>query len=89
MNRELSGIVGLEMEITRREGKYKLNQNRSREDRESVVRALEVEGDPLQSEVAALMRETLDLDVPPPRLGAPRRLKATSRALPQDPTRGC
>ncbi|HVZ38021.1 MAG TPA: FMN-binding negative transcriptional regulator [Candidatus Kapabacteria bacterium] len=35
-----SGIVAFEIELTRIEGKFKLNQNRSQADREAVIRAL-------------------------------------------------
>jgi transcriptional regulator len=48
-------IVGFEIPITRLEGKLKLSQNRSREDRESVVAALREYGDAGGIAVAALM----------------------------------
>lgn len=35
------GVVGFEIEITRLEGKFKLSQNRSEEDRRRVIRALQ------------------------------------------------
>ena len=35
------GVVGFEIEITRLEGKFKLSQNRSQEDRQGVIQALE------------------------------------------------
>jgi transcriptional regulator len=56
---ELKGIVGFEIPIERLEGKFKLNQNRSIEDREGVVRALEGSSHPAEREVARLMREQL------------------------------
>ncbi len=59
MEVELKGIVGFEIPIDRLEGKFKLNQNRSREDRESVVRALEHSESFDEREVARLMRESL------------------------------
>jgi transcriptional regulator len=37
---QVKGIVGLEMEIERLEGKWKMSQNRSEADREGVVRGL-------------------------------------------------
>lgn len=52
----IRGIVGFEMPITRLEGKFKLNQNRSEADRESVVAALEQSGDPMSVALAAQMR---------------------------------
>lgn len=53
----LKNIVGFEIEISRLEGKRKLSQNRSREDREGVVAGLRAQGDPLGIAVAALMRD--------------------------------
>jgi len=60
MDSELKGIVGFEIPIDRIEGKFKLNQNRSVEDREGVIRALEGSAHPDEREVARLMREQLD-----------------------------
>jgi transcriptional regulator len=54
---ELQAIVGFEIPIDRLEGKFKLNQNRSVEDREGVIRALEKSPHPDEREVARLMRE--------------------------------
>jgi transcriptional regulator len=59
VDEELPGIVGFEIPIDRIEGKFKLNQNRSREDQEGVVAALEKSLDPAEREVARLMRENL------------------------------
>lgn len=56
---ELKGIVGFEIPIDRLEGKFKLNQNRSVEDREGVIRALEKSTHADEREVARLMREPL------------------------------
>ena len=56
---ELKGIVGFEIPIDTLEGKFKLNQNRTRADQEGVVRALETSSDPTEREVARLMRENL------------------------------
>ena len=55
---ELKGIVGFEMPISRIEGKWKLNQNRSKKDREGVIEALNK--DPLTREVAEEMRKGLN-----------------------------
>jgi transcriptional regulator len=59
MDAEMKGIVGFEIPIERIEGKFKLSQNRSREDQEGVVRALETSEDAEAREVARLMRERL------------------------------
>jgi transcriptional regulator len=50
----LPAIVGFEVVVERLEGKFKLSQNRGREDIAGVAAALEREGQP---ELAALMRE--------------------------------
>lgn len=59
VDEQLDYIVAFEMTIERLEGKFKLNQNRSRSDREGVVRALAGSDDPLKREVAELMRAHL------------------------------
>ncbi len=51
----LPGIVAFEIPIARIEGKWKLSQNKSRADRDSVKAALERSGDPLVRGVAAAM----------------------------------
>jgi transcriptional regulator len=48
-------IVGFEIPISRLEGKFKLNQNRSAADRRGVISALQRSGDPLGMAVAELM----------------------------------
>ena len=53
----LRGIVGLDIAVTRLEGKYKLSQNRPAGDRPAVIAALEAQGDPEGEAVARLMRE--------------------------------
>ena len=53
----LQAIVGFEIAIDRLEGKFKLSQNRRREDVEGVAAALEAQG---QEELARLMREHAD-----------------------------
>jgi len=57
---ELAGIVGFEIELTRLEGKFKMNQNRSRADQESVVHALSDSPHADEREIARLMRERLE-----------------------------
>ncbi len=51
----LGGIVGLEIEITRLDGKFKLSQNRSGEDHARVQAALAASGAAEPQRVAALM----------------------------------
>ena len=53
----LKGIIGLDIAVSRLEGKYKLSQNRPAVDRPRIVAALERRGDPDALAVAALMRE--------------------------------
>jgi transcriptional regulator len=53
----LRGIVGLDIAVTRLEGKYKLSQNRPTADRPRVVAALEAQSDADARAVARLMRE--------------------------------
>jgi transcriptional regulator len=52
----MKAIVGFEIEITRIEGKFKLGQNRTREDREKMMRSLEAGGDPDSVRLAEFMR---------------------------------
>jgi transcriptional regulator len=53
----LKGIVGLDVAVTRLEGKYKLSQNRPAADRPLVIAALERRNDADSLAVARLMRE--------------------------------
>ena len=53
----LKGIVGLELAVTRLEGKFKLSQNRPAADRPRIVAALEQRDDPDSRAVADLMRD--------------------------------
>ncbi len=53
----MPAIVGLEISITRLEGKYKLSQNRSETDQQRVIEALSASDYPPDQQVAALMRE--------------------------------
>lgn len=55
----LQGIVGFEMEIGRIEGKFKLGQNRSRQDQLGVLARLESSADPQAQALAALARAQL------------------------------
>ncbi|NWJ45730.1 MAG: FMN-binding negative transcriptional regulator [Chloroflexi bacterium] len=56
MQNMVKGIVGIEIEITRLEGKYKMSQNRGESDRSGVIRALEGSTDPLVAEVSDIMK---------------------------------
>ena len=56
---QLAGIVGLEITITRVEGKAKLSQNRSEDDRRGVVAGLLTEEHYEAAEVAAAMEPDL------------------------------
>jgi transcriptional regulator len=53
-------IVGLEISVTRLEGKLKLGQNRSRADREGVIAELRQRGDEASAAVADAMQAALD-----------------------------
>jgi transcriptional regulator len=55
--RMLRLIVGFEIEVTKLEAKFKLNQNRTREDQENVIASLEKADDTAVSGVARLMKE--------------------------------
>jgi len=50
-------VIGLDIAVTRLEGKYKLSQNRPAADRPSVIAALEAQSDPESHAVARLMRD--------------------------------
>ncbi|WP_144108972.1 FMN-binding negative transcriptional regulator [Paraburkholderia sp. BCC1886] len=52
----LKAIAGVEIELTRIEGKFKLNQDRSAADRHGVIAALETQGRCDTQALAALMR---------------------------------
>lgn len=51
----LKGIVGVEIEITRLEGKLKLSQNRNATDRRNVIAALAQSASPADRELSAYM----------------------------------
>jgi len=53
----LKGIIGLDILVTRLEGKHKLSQNRPAADRRGVIAALEAQTDPESHAVARLMRD--------------------------------
>lgn len=58
---QINYIVAFEIPIERLEGKFKLNQNRSRTDQQGVMRALSDSSDPLKHEIAQLMAENLKM----------------------------
>jgi transcriptional regulator len=53
----VKSIVGIEIPLSRIEGKWKMSQNRSTEDRAGVVAGLEASDDPTQRAMAELVRE--------------------------------
>jgi transcriptional regulator len=53
----LNGIIGVEIAVSRLEGKFKLSQNRPAADRPRIIAALEERGDADSQGVAQLMRE--------------------------------
>ena len=52
----LKGIVGVEIEVSRLEGKFKLSQNRPAADRPRIIAALEARADVESRDLATLMR---------------------------------
>ena len=56
--RRLAGIVGIDIRVTRLEGKFKLSQNRSEADRVRVMAALEASGHADDAALARLMAAT-------------------------------
>ena len=57
---QLRGIVGVEVTLTRVEGKAKLSQNRSQADRAGVVTGLRRDGRPDEQDVAERMAQALE-----------------------------
>ncbi len=55
---KMKGIVGLRIQITRLEAKFKLSQNRSQPERENIIIELRKRGDENSSRVASAMTET-------------------------------
>jgi transcriptional regulator len=58
----MKGIVGFVMDIERIEGKFKLSQNRSREDQRRVVERLWASPDPVERALGELSKHHLGLD---------------------------
>jgi transcriptional regulator len=59
IERQIKGIVGIEVAIERIEGTRKLNQNRSAADRAGAIAGLTASGDPASLAVAAAMSEAM------------------------------
>jgi transcriptional regulator len=60
IDKQLRGIVGLELAVTRWIGKWKVNQNRSAADRAGVVSGLRAIGDATARAMADVVEERLD-----------------------------
>lgn len=58
VHKEMKGVVGFSVEVTRIEASYKLSQNRNDEDHANIVHELEGRGDQSSSEVAKAMKLT-------------------------------
>jgi transcriptional regulator len=56
VQKEMNGVVGFEVDVTRVDAGYKLSQNRNDEDHENIIRELEGRGDDNSIEVAKAMR---------------------------------
>ena len=56
----MTGIVGIEIVVQRLEGKWKMSQNRTPEDRRAVVEGLRVRGGSMDSAVARLVEQRLE-----------------------------
>ena len=59
VQRQLGGIVGIEIPLARLEGKWKMSQNRTAEDRAGGVAGLRAAGDPASLALADLVAESL------------------------------
>lgn len=68
--RMIAGIVGIAMPVERLEGKFKLSQNRSPEDRQRVMTALSSSAHSGDQELAAFMQDNEDIVFPERRGGA-------------------
>lgn len=60
IDRQLKAIVGIEIRLTRLDGKWKMSQNRPAADREGVAGGLEALGDEESRDVAGLVRASRD-----------------------------
>lgn len=57
VHKEMNGIVGFAVDVTRIDAGYKLSQNRNDADHENIIRELEERGDEQSAGVAKAMRE--------------------------------
>jgi len=57
VQKEMNGVVGLAVDVTRIDAEYKLSQNRNDEDHENIIRELEGRGDEQSAGVAKAMKE--------------------------------
>jgi transcriptional regulator len=57
VEKEIKGVMGFQVRVTRLEASFKLSQNRNDEDHASVIRELEKRGDEGSSAVAAEMKK--------------------------------
>ena len=60
VQKEMNGVVGFAVDVTRVDAGYKLSQNRNDEDHENIVRELEGRGDDNSVEVAKEMKDKRD-----------------------------
>jgi transcriptional regulator len=60
VERTMKGTIGLSIQITRLEGKYKMSQNRSLQDQQQVIERLQAADDTTTREVAAIMQKRLE-----------------------------
>jgi transcriptional regulator len=56
LHRMIGAVVGLELSVTRLEGKFKLSQNRSEADRQGVIEGLGTQGEAQAQELAEAMQ---------------------------------
>jgi transcriptional regulator len=57
VKKEIKGVVGFAVDVTRVDAGYKLSQNRNDEDHENIIRELEGRGDEQSAGVAKGMKE--------------------------------
>jgi transcriptional regulator len=57
VQKEIKGVVGFDIDVTRIEAGYKLSQNRTDEDHENIVRELDKRSDDGSVKIATAMRE--------------------------------
>jgi transcriptional regulator len=71
IQRQVQGIVGLELPITRLEGKWKMSQNRNAEDRAGVVQGLRRDGKARDVALADLVADRMGSPAPSRDAGGP------------------